>query len=142
MGRHQNGYLPLGVESLANCGPTILLRILSFFGVWFVVFGTMVFAIPLQMEGGVDPFEERLGATLCSPIFGMIGLPTFVAGPHASWLVGIVCSAVLLLGSAAFVLFRCRTWKGYWLWFATHWILVTASSVGFHQWTIYTNQNP
>lgn len=96
---------------------------------------------PLHMEGGYDTVQEKLKATLCAPILGCFGLATFLGGHRPSLMVALL-SFLIILASAAMMLFHCRTLRTFWALGAAHVVIVTVSSIGFSQATRYWNEIP
>ena len=75
------------------------------------------------------------------PILGCMGLAYFLGGHRPSLLI-MVFSIVVILGSAAWMLFRCRTIRTFWTLTTAHMIIVTVSSIGFTQLSRYWSENP
>jgi hypothetical protein len=97
--------------------------------------------MPSHMEAGYDVTQENLKAALCSPFLGFFGFASFLGGPRPSPFFFIV-SFVIILGSTALMLFRCRTVRAFWTLTAVHIIIVTVSGIGFEQFTRYINEGP
>ena len=121
--------------------PRWSLRLVAVIAVWFVIFGTITAFSPLHMEGGYDPLRERIGATLTSPILGLMGFAAYFGGARPSGFMLFV-SAVFIIGLPIVILFRCRSRDAFWSLIGVHVGVVTFASFGFHELTRYWSENP
>lgn len=121
--------------------PRFVWRVTILLGLWFIIFGLITTMTPLHMEAGYDVTQEKLKAIFCAPILGYLGLAAFLGG-HRPSLVPVILSFLIIPGSTALLLFRCRTIRTFWTLTAVHIIIVTISSIGFSQITRHWNEYP
>jgi hypothetical protein len=106
-----------------------------------IIFGLITALTPLHLEAGSDVVLETLKYTLCAPILGAYGLAALFGGHRPSLLL-MTASSVIILGSTAWMVFRCRSSRAYWSLTVAHILIVTSASIGFSQVTRYWNENP
>jgi hypothetical protein len=116
-------------------------RLAAVIGVWFTIFGIVTAFSPLHMEGGYDPVREKIGATLCSPILGLMGFATFFGGAQPSGFM-LAVSLIAIIGLPAIMLFRCSSRPAFWSLIGLHNIVVTVASFGFQEVTKYWSEHP
>ncbi|MES2595365.1 MAG: hypothetical protein V4662_08525 [Verrucomicrobiota bacterium] len=109
--------------------------------VWFAIFGAIAAVSPLHLERGYDPIREKIGATLTSPVLGLMGFASFFGGARPSDFMMLISFAAIV-GLPAAILFRCRSRPAFWTFIALHVIVVTIASIGFQQLTRYWSEHP
>ena len=121
--------------------PRPMIRVMIIMLVWFAIFGAVTTVSPLNMEGGYDPIREKIGATLTSPVLGLLGFAAFFGGGRPSGLMMLISFAAIV-GLPAAILFRCWGRPAFWTFMGLHVIVVTIASIGFQQLTKYWSEHP
>jgi hypothetical protein len=110
--------------------------------VWFAIFGAIAAVSPLYLEAGSDPVREKIGATLTSPVLGLMGFASFIGGGGRPSGPMLLISFAAIVGLPAAILFCCRRRAAFWTFISLHVIVVTVASVGFQQLTRYWSEHP
>jgi hypothetical protein len=128
-------------NTFSSLAPSFLGRAVTFLVLWFTVFGSIIAMARLPMEAGSDRAHEDFGAALCSPLLGIMGLALFLGGEHP-YFFAMIISLVIIVGTAAWMLFRCRTAAAFWTLVFANSVVITVSAVGFCQQAWFWSGNP
>ncbi|MEN3943923.1 hypothetical protein WJU23_21655 [Prosthecobacter sp. SYSU 5D2] len=121
--------------------PSLLWRAMTLLGLWVVLFGIVTVLTPWHLEGGLDVVQEKGKAILWAPVLGGLGLAALFDWPRPTVFSSILSFGILLLFSA-WILFRCRTRRAYWMLTACHFVIILTASIGFSRMIRYWSDNP